>query len=452
MPHHQTTIASRLASALPPRTRQVLGLLCLLAVLVVLAAAWTIPFRFESTSILYKFGISQKLLRGAKVVGLTAAVLAFLQVVLASRLLFLDRIFALDRIYRLHRLNGIVIASLIPTHGLLNIAAEKFVLFPLQWRYWPEFLGIGMAIFFLTFIAGALWRPFFRLPYNTWARLHHVSALIGLILLTTHILFVSDSFRSGPPRWLILSLAGLTLILFGRLWLRRLLPRRFVVSAVRPAGRDATLIEFKPRAGAIFPYLPGQFAFIKPRSGELAREEHPFTLASAPTHPDSLQCIIRASGDWTGTVSRMQKGDEIAVDGPYGLFSYLAAPAGRPLVLIAGGIGITPMLSMLRTLADCGDTRPVLLVWSNRTPDRIVLPEEFAELEKRLAGLRVVRHFTRQNGGRLDEAQLEKYLADMPRESAVFLCGPEAMMRDMARSLKNIGFSAATIYREVFRL
>jgi predicted ferric reductase len=448
-----------LALPLPPWARRALGLACLLGLGSVLALAWSIPFRFISTTMLYKFGPERLMLRSAKLIALTMAVLLVLQVILASRPRFLDRIFALDRLYAWHRRNGIAIAVLIPLHGFLVIAAEKFVLFRPQWRYLPEFLGLGLAIFILSLIAVALLRPILNIRHALWARWHHAAALLALTVMPVHILLVSDSFRSGPPRIAVLLETGLTMFLFFRLWGRRLFPRRFVVSAVRPAGMDATLVEAVPQGGAVFPYFPGQFAFIRPVSGALPREEHPFTIASPPTRPEALQFIIRACGTWSRAVPRLKKGDIIAVAGPYGLFSHHAAPGSGPLVMIAGGIGITPILSMLRTMADRGENRPVLLLWSNRTREHLILPAEFAELAQRLPNLTVVHLLSRDADapgvlhGRLDQKELAAQLGSLPhRETTIFLCGPEAMMKQVHRALKNLGFPGRAIRREVFSL
>jgi len=112
-------------------------------------------------------------------------------------------------------------------------------------------------------------------------------------------------------------------------------------------------------------YIPGQFAYVSFSTEKLTNEAHPFTLSSTPSRPGTLQFTIRMSGDWTKKLKTLQPGVSAFVQGPFGRFSHLYTQPNRPLILIAVGIGITPMLSMLRYLADQNDRRDITLLWSN---------------------------------------------------------------------------------------
>lgn len=212
--------------ALSPRARLLRGALCGFAACAVFAFAWSIPFQFASSSLLYKTGIFKVLLRGGKLCGISAALLAFFQILLVARLRFLERIVAQKRLYALHRTNGVVLAAFILLHGGGILEADHFALFPLEKRYWPEFLGMGLAALFLLFTGSALLRTRLGLPYQAWAGLHRFSAPGLLALLTVHVLAVSESFHAGPPRWFILALAGAALFLYLRILRRRFSPGR----------------------------------------------------------------------------------------------------------------------------------------------------------------------------------------------------------------------------------
>jgi predicted ferric reductase len=440
------------------RTRMVLGGTCILLWLLLIAAAWTIPFFFESSSIFYKFGVDKTFLRSGKVLGLTSAVLVFFQVLLVSRIRFLDRIFSLNRIYTFHRINGIAIALMALLHPILVLTAGKFTIFSFEKRYWPEFLGVGLLIFILVLVITANWRPFFGFAYNKWLRLHRPGALVTLAFMTIHILFVSETFKSGLPRVLVFVAACLSLVLILRLWCRRVFlgKRRYIISNVAPAGKDAFAVDARPDEGRIPDYIPGQFAFIKPLSAGVPMEEHPFTLSSTPSRPNILQFVIRSLGDWTSKINHLKAEETILIDGPYGLFSHMVSPGDEPVIMIAGGIGITPMLSMLRYMTDVNDQRQTLLIWSNRTKENIVFPEEFENFKQRLQHLKIINFFTREPGGgdtnkRLDQVALEKMMDGYSQKSRVFICGPPGMMKVVGRALKNIGFSSSTVYKEEFR-
>ena len=441
------------------RIRIALGGICIFLASLFIAGAWTIPFLFESPSILYKFGIEKTFLRSGKVLGVTAAVLVFFQVLLVSRLKFLDRIFSLNRIVTFHRMNGIAIAFLALVHPILIIAADNFTIFPFEKRYWPEFLGVGVLIFILVLTTTANWRLMFNIAYDKWLRFHRLGTLVAIALMIIHILFVSETFKSGLPQILVFVAAGINLMLIYRLWYRRLFPgkRRFVVSNVEPAGKDAYSVDVKPHSGQILDHIPGQFAFITPVSGSMPKEEHPFTISSTPSRPDALQFVIRSLGDWTSKINRLKAGKTVFIDGPYGLFSHMVSSGNEPIIMIAGGIGITPMLSMLRYMADVDDPRRILLIWSNKTKEHIVFPVEFKSLEHRLQHLHIIHVITRDSGGeyeigRLDQTMLEKLLKGWRRKSNVFICGPFEMMKEMNRAVKKIGFSSARVYKEEFKL
>jgi predicted ferric reductase len=441
------------------RIRIVLGGICLFSALLIIAASWTIPFLFESPSILYKFDIEKTFLRSGKVLGVTAAVLVFFQLLLISRLKFLDRIFSLNRIVAFHRINGIAIAFLALLHPILIIAAENFTIFPFEKRYWPEFLGVGVFIFILVLMTTANWRLMFNFAYDKWLRFHRLGTLVAIALMTIHILFVSETFKSGLPHTLVFVAAGINLVLISRLWYRRFFPgkRRFVVSNVELAGKDAYSVDVRPHSGQISDHIPGQFAFITPVSASVPKEEHPFTISSTPSRPDALQFVIRSLGDWTSKINRLKAGETVFIDGPYGLFSHMVSSENKPIIMIAGGIGITPMLSMLRYMADVDDPRRILLIWSNKTKEHILFPEEFKGIENRLQHFHIIHIITRDSGGeneigRLDQTKLEKLLKGWGRKSSVFICGPFEMMKEMTRAVKKIGFSSARVYKEEFKL
>ncbi len=209
-------------AAFTGRTRIFLRIAYILSVLLLLAGACTIPFVFESSTMFYKFGLEKTLLCSGKVAGIIAAAIVFFQVVLVSRFKIQDKIFALNRIYSIHRINGIVIAVLALLHPILILAAEGFTLFPLEKRYWPEFLGIGLFIFILGLVITSNWRSVFGLSYKMWLRIHRLAVLGVIIAAGIHILFVSETFESGLPRALVFAAVGLNVALIMRLWYRRL--------------------------------------------------------------------------------------------------------------------------------------------------------------------------------------------------------------------------------------
>jgi len=450
---------------LPPATpfktsvRIILGACVVLTALAMMVGAWTLPFVFESSTIFYKFGLDRILLQTGKLLGLTATVLLLLQLVMVSRFRFLDKIFSLNRLYALHRFNGFAIVTLMLLHGLLILAAEDFTFFPMEKRYWPEFLGIGTALVMIGIVLFANWRQVMGLTYELWRRTHQALASLVILSVFVHLLFVSETFESGLPRSLALLFTALNLILIARLWFRRFFQRRRLhqVTRIAPAGQNAYALTLAPINGSTpVTHLPGQFAFIRPLSAKVPREEHPFTIASSPTASKHLQFFIGDRGDWTKLIGRLAIGDAVVVDGPFGMFTHTVLAQEGPVIMIAGGIGITPMLSMLRYMADTGDKRSLLLIWSLRSPGSGIINDELRSLSKRLLDLRVEMFFTRTDGSgpkksRLERNSLSRILKGWPRSAHVFVCGPPAMMESVAEVLRTLGFSPSNIHKERFQ-
>lgn len=456
---------------LPPKTRRFLGRAVIMAGMTLIAAGGALPFVLDSPTLFYKFGLEKNLLLAGKVVGITAFVLLVFQVAAVSRFRWADRVFGLNRVVKGHRFMGILLALLALAHPLLILGSEGFTLFPFEKRYWPQFLGVGISCWIICLVGASLFRRRMGLGFQTWQGLHRIFAPLTVFAAAVHVIYVSDPFKNGWPQVLILVLAGVSGILIFRIWRRRLFPghtRRFRVGRVVPAGPSATLVELEPipDRDREFPHLPGQFAFITPTSSQVPKEEHPFTLASFPARPGKPSFIIAHTGDWTRQVPGLVPGDSVVLDGPFGLFSHLALPPGVPLVMVAGGIGITPMLAMLQYISDSRIFRTVFLVWSCKTRADMVLPDVFESLEKQIPNLRIIRHFTREPNSpdknrpktsrpatnRLNRDRLATLLRNADRDSHCFVCGPPGFMNTMCRDLADLCFARRRIHRENFSL
>jgi len=107
----------------------------------------------------------------------------------------------------------------------------------------------------------------------------------------------------------------------------------------------------------------------------LQNHRHPFSFSSSAALADGrIEMSIRRLGDFTSEVHKVRLGERVYVDGPYGAFT-IGNPADMH-VLIAGGIGVTPMMSMIRTLADHGENRPVILLYGSKDWELITFREE----------------------------------------------------------------------------
>ena len=204
------------------KNRVLLGTLVILLAMVLLAGGWSIPFHYESFSILYKFGKLKAYLRYGKVLGITIALLLFFQVLLASRVKILVQIFSAKSVLMLHRINGFIIACLILVHPVLIKASENFTPYTFGKKYYPEFVGIGLLFVLFTLSVTAIFRNFFKIDYKRWRLLHRLGATMALLILPGHVLFVSDTFKSaGVPREAAIVVFSLNLLFITYIWLKR---------------------------------------------------------------------------------------------------------------------------------------------------------------------------------------------------------------------------------------
>jgi predicted ferric reductase len=456
-------MSDRTGTLLPPSARLILGIVLVALAAGLLAAAVVVALRAHPAEVAEYEGTAAWLITTGKILGLLAGTLVLLQFALSARVKLTDRVFGLHRLLCTHRILGVSAAVLASLHPLFLFAPKAKEIGAFRLAIWPELLGAVLLVGLWTAVCTGIWREFLRLRYGVWYLLHRMGTFSAVVLLTVHILNVTPDFEGGWPLYGMVVVLVLYAAFF--IWAKMIKPkvlggRMYTVTNVTPAGRDTYAVEMAPpKDGEVFSYAPGQFAFVTFRSESLPLEQHPWTISSTPTRPKSLIFTIKCSGDFTAFIGRLKPGDSAMVDGPYGLFSYLAhvRDPKRELIMVPGGVGVTPMLSMLRYMVDTGDARKTTLVWSNRTEADIVCRDELTAIEATLPKLTVHHVLTRQEDfqgrtGRLDGTMLEDLLSGCSREAVVFVCGPPPMMDAVCRALKGIGFRSHLIHTERFSI
>jgi predicted ferric reductase len=455
-------MTDRVGTFLPPSARFTLGIVLMTLAAALLIGASTIALRTYSKEVSEYGTTAACLVTTGKIFGLLAAALVLLQFALGAKLKAMDRVFGLHRLLLAHRALGVSAVVLASLHPLFVFAPKAKEIGALRLAIWPELLGAVLLIGLWMAVCSGIWREFLRLPYGIWYLFHRLGTFSAAALVTIHVLNVSHDFEGGWPLYALIVALALYVALF--VWEKGIKPkflrsRLYTVTGVAPVGKDTHAVELTPEDGEVFSYGPGQFAFVTFRSEALPLERHPWTISSTPTRPKSLIFTIKCSGDFTRLIGRLKPGDRAVVDGPYGLFSYPAhvRDPNEELVMAAGGVGVTPMLSMLRYMADTGDGRKTTLVWSNRTEADIICRAELEATKVKLPDLSIHHVLTRQRDfqghtGRLDTGVLKELLSGCSREAAVFVCGPPPMMDAVCKALKRIGFKGHFIHTERFSI
>ncbi|MDP7078768.1 MAG: ferric reductase-like transmembrane domain-containing protein [Candidatus Undinarchaeales archaeon] len=382
------------------------------------------------------------------------------QLVLASRWRILERGVGLDRIMRWHSANAKFIALFVLLHPLLLFLRQLLkgdIMAPYT-MYGTDILGgvIGAVIIGIIWIS-VLKRKQLGLLYERWRLVHLLTYLLVAIGLS-HSLLLGSDIKSGRPLytwWLLLAAVSVAAVVY-RYVVRRITfaGSEYEVVANKLETHDVHTITLRPTDGTVLGHESGQFAFLTFTSEDLPVEEHPFTIASAPGG-DTISFSIKESGDFTALLGKVERRDMAHVEGPYGVFSNRSMPG--PFVLIAGGIGITPLMSMLRAMHKEGDTQPqTLLLYANRTQGDIAFLGELAAIERGSDWLRVVHVLSKETvegmrHGFVDGLVLSDEIEELTAPT-YFICGPPPMMDALRTTLAELGVPDDQVVTERFAL
>lgn len=394
--------------------------------------------------------------------GFAGLTLMCVQFLLTGRFQRATAPFGIDLVYYFHRYLGAVALVFVVGHPVLLIAANPALVELLDPVSAPRHMTAGTIalVALVLLVVSSLARKLLRIPYEAW-RIAHLVLAIGAVALTfVHVAGVA--YYTGEPwtraLWVTVGVSLVGTVLYVRAFRPWALSRRpyHVADLVKERG-DAWTMTLVPDGHDGFRFEPGQFVWLTLRSSPYSMHEHPFSISSSAAADDGrLGVTIKELGDFTGTIRHVARGETAYVDGPYGAFT-IDRIAAESYVFLAGGIGIAPITSMLRTLAERGDRRSLFLFYAYRRWDRLTFREELAALAERL-DLRIVHVLEdppadwRGERGRISKDLLDRHLPADRETPAYFVCGPEAMIRAVERLLNDLGVPAAQVHSELFDL
>jgi ferredoxin-NADP reductase len=228
----------------------------------------------------------------------------------------------------------------------------------------------------------------------------------------------------------------------------------YKVSATEIAYNDILLLTLSPHNSVdVVEFEAGQYVALAFRRHGKLSPARCFTIASSPAKRE-IQVAMRIAGNFTTTATRLKVGDTVKVQGPFGKFVLYENPG--PVVMMAGGIGITPFMSMLRYVADYNLNIPITLLYGNRNAVDIPFYDELLELEQRIPSLKI--GFLAKNGpvggrvrsGIIDEKYIARFTAQDYSNALYYLCGPARFMDGMQSMLENHNVDPGLILSESF--
>ena len=380
-----------------------------------------------------------------------------LQFGLTARFRYVTGPWGEDVIYHFHRQISLVAVGLVVAHPVVLVVVQPELLALSNMLEAPLSAHLALLSIFsvIALVVTALWRAALNLKYETWHLTHIVLAVVAITAGVVHM--VGSGFYLVDPwkqsMWIGLTIFWIGLLLYVRIVKPLFMLRRpYRVSEVRQERGDTITLVMQPDGHPGFHFNPGQFGWLMVWGSPFKITGHPFSFSSsAAAKGGRVEMSIRNLGDFTKEIQRVPVGKRVYLDGPYGAFT-IGNPADMH-VLIAGGVGVTPMMSMIRTLADRGDKRPVILLYGSKEWESITFCEELEVLKVRL-DLTVVHVLANPPAGWTGEQgfinaeMFKRHLPPPYSDHEYFICGPGVMMDAIEKALGEMGVPMAKYHSE----
>jgi predicted ferric reductase len=388
--------------------------------------------------------------------GAEAVLLLSCSLVLATLLPALERAFAgLDRVVVWHRrVATIAVLLLVPHLVLVTSSADRYATTIGLGLGDVALLGlVGLSVWALApSLRAARWpglvRRLARVSYERWLTAHRLTGLF-VVAAVAHGAIVAPALQSSTllrATYLTIGGAGIAAYAYRELFARFVVPTHdYTVSEVRRPTDTTIDVSLEPARDRLA-FVPGQFVILS-FGGAGGWQRHPFSVASAPSER-RLDVTIKAVGDYTGKLhEKLRPGTPAKVVGPFGGFDYTGG--GQNQIWIAGGIGITPFMSWIRSMDDSFDRSVDFYCSVRQRADAPYLDEiDTAARQHPTFRPRVVE--TEREG----VLTAEKVLSGHPggRDVWIYMCGPPPMIRALANGFRDLGISASRVRWEQFEI
>ncbi|MFD1193774.1 ferric reductase-like transmembrane domain-containing protein [Seohaeicola saemankumensis] len=405
--------------------------------------------------------------------GLSGLASLVLQLLTSGRFRLVSGRMGIDRIMAFHKIAAMAVLLALLVHPLAYVlptflddparGAERLIAYGLLPAYRS---GVVALVALLLLVVTGVLRDWMH--YETWRAMHLILSLVALGGGLHHALTAGRLSAMGPLRamWLVDAVLVVVVIgvLYGWRWWR-LHRRPFVLRHVQRMADRIWEMDIAP--GPVAPatdtpaadipalnYRAGQFVWMTAGARRFPLFDHPFSIADSPTRP-TLRLIIKEAGDFTRTVGALAPGTPVGIDGPFGTFTLSDHP-GDSVVLIAGGVGIAPIMGLLRDLVARRDPRPVRLAYAVGRPENFACLDEIAQAATVLDLQVMLISETaspdwQQDIGLLDRPRLARLIKGLaPRTCVAMICGPGPMISAVSDQLLSLGLPMANVVYERF--
>jgi predicted ferric reductase len=394
--------------------------------------------------------------------GLMAYAMLLMQFVSSGRFEQLSGRVGIDRMMRFHQLTARLLAVLVILHPLAPRIPTSMDMLSMTPQTVAIMFGaphmrsgvVAWAILLIVVLM-AIFRHHLPLRYEAWRATHVLGALVVAAGGAHHTFTVGSYSGQSALFWfwcalLVVAITSFLFVYFVRPWLLWRMGYRVVANRVLAPGiRELTM---EPGSGRGIRFEPGQFAWLN--TWPLPLLDHPFSICSAPAELPRVRMLIKARGDFSANLERLVPGTPVRLDAPHGHFG-LHAGRGDSVYLIAGGIGISPVMGVLRHLHATRDRRPISLLYGARNREQLVYADEISAIAAEI-NLKT-RFFLDEpppgwsgGVGPITEESVRAGLPGAPQSCLCLICGPTPLMLAAERHLLAAGVPSRQIVYERF--
>jgi len=381
--------------------------------------------------------------------GLLAEFLILIQLLLISRFSSIEREYGFDKLINIHKKVGFSLGIFIIFHPLfLTIGYAKSNNISLVKQFlnfqnsWEGVLGATIAFIIIILISiFSIKKIRSKVPYEVWY-FAHLPLYIAFAIAFGHQINTGDMTNS----WAILYWFILNIIVFLILILYRFIKplyyfykHKFIIEKIIKENKDIYSIYINGQNMDQFKFREGQFATLIFLQKNMFFH-HPFSFSDA-FNGKNIRLTIKSSGDFTSKINNLKTGTRVWIDGPAGTFT-LQNAINKKYLFIAGGIGISPILSLIKSIKNTNDA---ILLYSNKTEENIVFKDEITQ-----SGIKANFFYTKQGiQNRIDIKKIEQVCSDYKKRD-IYICGPTKMTMDLVKNIKSNGLSSEQIHFEKF--
>jgi predicted ferric reductase len=366
--------------------------------------------------------------------------------------------FGMDNITQFHKEMGIISFVFLLAHPLILLLDHPPFIAYLDFRVIPlrTFALLLASTALVGIMVVSLWRKYFELSYERWRLIHGILGFLIIGVGLGHAYHVSHYMEPAWKKIFLGLFVGFSVYLLA--YTRLIRPHKnkrkaYKVMDVKEEEDSCYTLTLEASYGKRVAFKPGQFFWITIGDTPFSLQQHPFSVSSSALD-EKISFTIKALGDFTNSIKNIKKGEKAFLEGPFGSF---VRKKNRNLFLLMGGVGVTPAMSMIRTIKDRGSNERIILIYGNKNENDVPFKSELEHLLEE-TNLKVVHIPEKPEGdwegesGFLDSKLLKKYLPEDPASFDYFICGPEPFMDVAEIALRDLELDWRTIYAERFEI